>query len=215
MTLVEILISLAIIAGMIGFVVSVVGTSGNNMRRASNNIIKLVKFVYDQAALTNSYYRIVFNLEEKQYYVEYSDEPFYVVKEGDETELIRKKNEEKSQKGINENPDAPVTTTAAAVGSFAELEDDDLVEINELPDNIKFADVYIMHQADKITDGKAYLYFFPKGNTEFAVIHLSDNDEENFMTLIVNPLTGKVEVETEYLEHEEILENINKSRTEE
>ena len=56
---------------------------------------------------------------------------------------------------------------------------------------------------------KAYLYFFPRGHTEFAVIYLSDTEDETTYTLIVNPLNASVEVRDEIVDYEEILNEWN------
>src|SRR5262249_7679548 len=56
----------------------------------------------------------------------------------------------------------------------------------------KLFDIYTPRQREPYTSGKAYLYFFPDGHTERAVIRINDGDE--FYSLIVHPLTGKGEV---------------------
>src|SRR6476660_2939227 len=56
----------------------------------------------------------------------------------------------------------------------------------------KLFDIYTARQREPYTSGKAYLYFFPDGHTERAVIRMNDGDE--FYSLIVHPLTGRVEV---------------------
>jgi general secretion pathway protein H len=56
----------------------------------------------------------------------------------------------------------------------------------------KLFDMYTPRQREPYTTGKAYLYFFPDGHTERAVIRLNDGDE--FYSLVVHPLTGRVEV---------------------
>ena len=200
-TLIEMLIVLGIIASLMSFGVNVVGSNTNDMRDTSRNFIRLIRYMYNQAAVKNEYYRLVINLEEQKYFAQYSAEPFYVVREGDETEALRISNELEGKSGDEEEAAAEA---AVNVGAFSEAEDD-LLEIFKVPEGIKIASVYVMHRLDKVEEGKVYLYFFPKGMTEFAVIHLSDLDEENFMSLIVNPLTGSVEIKDDYVEHEEIL----------
>lgn len=203
-TLVEIMIVLAIIAGVVAFGLNVLGgASSKNMKDTGLRLYKIINYVYNQASLTGSYYRIVFDLDEQKYFAEYSDTPFYVIRADDEVEQIRLKNEE----DLNTDEDEEVESSAAATGNFSEA-DDDLLEIFELPENIKFADVQIFHQAERTTSGKVYLYFFPKGYTEFAVIHLSDIDEENFLSLVVNPLTANVDISAEYVEYDDALESL-------
>lgn len=202
-TLVEMMIVLGIIGGVMAFGVAVIGGgSAGRIKEASSQILRLVKYAYNQAAFTGSYYRIVFDLEEQTFFAEYSDEPFYVVKEGDEKEAIRLKNEERQHEES--------VTVAQMLGNFAEAEDD-LLQIYKLPENIKISDVYVMHQSEAVSEGRAYLYFFPRGMTEFSVIHLSDAAEKKFLTLVVNPLTGGIDVYAGYLEHEEILEKYEES----
>jgi general secretion pathway protein H len=63
--------------------------------------------------------------------------------------------------------------------------------------NIKFRRVQTAHDYEERKDGRAYLYFWPGGQTERASIQLKvgeDDDEKNAVTLIVAPLTGKVTV---------------------
>ncbi len=50
-----------------------------------------------------------------------------------------------------------------------------------------------------VTSGPAYLYFFPTGMTERAVIHLAD-DSQNAYTLLVEGLLGTVKVLPSYVE---------------
>ena len=53
-------------------------------------------------------------------------------------------------------------------------------------------DVYTPRQPEPYTKGRAYLYFFPDGHTERAVVRLEDGDA--WYSLVVHPLTGRVEV---------------------
>lgn len=205
-TLVEIMIVLAIIAGVVAFGLNFLGgTSTSNMKDAGLRLYKIINYVYNQASLTGSYYRIVFDLDKQKYFVEYSDTPFYVIRADDEVEQIRIKNEEDLK--TDDGEEEEVESTAAAAGNFSEV-DDDMLEIFELPENIKFADVQIFHQAESATSGRGYLYFFPKGYTEFAVIHISDIDEENFLSLVVNPLTANVDISAEYIEYDDALASL-------
>lgn len=200
-TLIEMLITLGIIASIMAMGVNLIGSPTNDMKETSKNMMRMMRYIYNQAAVTGEYYRLVLNLDEQKYFVQTSVEPFFVIKEGDETEAIRIKNELENQDGDEEEVAAQL---AQSVGAFNEAEDE-LLEIFEVPPDIRIADVYVMHRKDKVEQGKVYIYFFPKGLTEFAVIHLADQAEEDFMTLILNPLTGSVEIKTEYVDHEEIL----------
>ncbi len=67
-----------------------------------------------------------------------------------------------------------------------------------LPSKARFVDIRTA-QHGKVTAGKVFVQFFPGGRAEQAVIHLSDQSEQ-VMTLILNPLTGAVQVMEEYRE---------------
>jgi len=205
LTLIEIVVVTLIIASAMAVAASSLNFGdGNKLRKTAQNIIKIVKYSYNNANLTGNYYRISFNFEDRKYFVEYSQDPFYIVKEGDEQEQIRIDNEEG-----NDDDDEESTTTTAG-GDFSE-DESDYLEIFELPSGIIFSDVFVEHQLEKKEDGIAYLYFFPRGHTEFAIIHLSDDEEEKFLTLVINPLTAAVEVYDDYLENDDVMEELGMS----
>ena len=41
--------------------------------------------------------------------------------------------------------------------------------------------------------GMAYVYFFPQGHSEPAIVHLMDKDEE-YYSVVLHPLTGRAKV---------------------
>ena len=65
---------------------------------------------------------------------------------------------------------------------------------------MRFADVWVAHQPEAYTAGKAFLYFWPSGLTETAAIHLKQVDDVN--TLLVTPLTGRVRIVRDRVEAE-------------
>lgn len=67
-----------------------------------------------------------------------------------------------------------------------------------LPRDVELTDV-IAAGRGKRTDGMAYSYFYPLGRVDFTVIHLSEEDDRE-VTLMVNPVSGKVKVTDGYLE---------------
>jgi general secretion pathway protein H len=47
---------------------------------------------------------------------------------------------------------------------------------------------------EPLTRGRAYLYFYPLGQTEPAIITLTDQTGESVYSLVVHPITGKVKI---------------------
>src|SRR5262249_16150668 len=70
----------------------------------------------------------------------------------------------------------------------------------ELKKNVKIANVYTPNHRDPSKEeGRAYLYLLPQGFGERAIIHLSDGGD-NYYSLVVHPLTGRVVVQSGYVE---------------
>lgn len=57
---------------------------------------------------------------------------------------------------------------------------------------VRFEDVWVQHQAEHYTAGRAFIYFWPSGLTEEAGIRLAQGDD--IYSLLVSPLTGRVRV---------------------
>ena len=70
-----------------------------------------------------------------------------------------------------------------------------------LPDPIRFSDVTTLRQG-KVTEGEAYTQFYPNGLVERTLFHLTDEKQGETLTLIVQPLTGRVKVLEGYVEIE-------------
>ena len=66
--------------------------------------------------------------------------------------------------------------------------------------NTVVMDVFTPRVADPVTKGRAYVYFFPLGQTEPAVIHLSDPTQQTIYSLVVHPITGRVRIYNSYIE---------------
>ena len=62
---------------------------------------------------------------------------------------------------------------------------------------VKIYSVYTPRVTDTITAGRAYIYFFPLGQTEPAIVALSDMKDESFYSLVVHPITGRVQIKSE------------------
>ena len=66
--------------------------------------------------------------------------------------------------------------------------------------NTEVMDVFTPRMADPITKGRAYIYFFPLGQTEPAIVHLSDPTEQTIYSLVVHPVTGRVRIVNSYVQ---------------
>ncbi|MBZ5708950.1 pilus assembly FimT family protein [Nannocystis pusilla] len=82
---------------------------------------------------------------------------------------------------------------------FGAFDDDNsLSELKKpfkFPAEVKVIAVRTAEDLKPITKGEASLYFFPQGHTQLAHIHVQEvANPENEFTIVVKPLTGRVEV---------------------
>jgi general secretion pathway protein H len=60
--------------------------------------------------------------------------------------------------------------------------------------HVVFRSVYTPRSTEPVTSGRAYIYFFPLGQTEQAIVSLSDPDGENVYSLVAHPITGRIKM---------------------
>jgi len=195
MTLIEIMITMAIIGAMMALGAAVL-FPGNDARAREEavRLAGMIKYLYDESVVKHKYFRIAFNLDEKTYKVESSSESFLVQMEGDDA--------------AKKPPPAPGSKPAPepsppAGENFVEEADDSLTRERTFPQGIKFKDIQVMHAKDPQQSGIVYAYIFPNGWIEPMVINVSDDDEEVFYSLEINPLTGKAKIRNEYYQAKE------------
>jgi type II secretory pathway pseudopilin PulG len=209
LTLIELVIVVSLLALMVTIVVpSVINIIGANLRSTAGEVAGAIRFTYDLAARKNVPFRLVFDLDEQAYWVESASEKYLLDREKVEVSEGRvdedaelEKQQKRSRRFIDRSyieggemwqPKGKPSFSAFA-GRYTKKK--------PLPDDIVFQDVWVAHQDDRVTAGLAYLYCFPTGMTERAVIHIGD-DAEDVYTLVVEALTGVVRIYPEYIEEE-------------
>ena len=196
-TLVEALITVAIIALISGVAILAIGAgSGARLKRASVEIAGAIRIAYAHSTANSKTVRIVFDFEANKMTLEETSARHLVTKSlsgGAEpaTEAERAAEEEKA--ALAEGPKAPKAqfSPAKAFG----FPPDGI----ELPAGIGFWQIETGHQENAVGEGRAYLYFFPNGQTENAAIQLrisnsSETDDSAYTTVQVSPLTGKASI---------------------
>jgi general secretion pathway protein H len=203
MTLVEIAIAAMIIALMMGIAIpSVSNITRADLRASASKVAGSIRYTYDLAARKSIVFRLVFDLDEQAWWVESAADEFLLNRE--RTEVVD---------GMLEEPDEDDEDRRFVSRSFIESGQmwqpkrkatysnfaGPMTKKMPLPDSIRFQDVWVAHQTEAVSAGLAYLYCFPTGMSERAVIHLVDEDD-NAYTLWVYPLTGRVKIYPSYVE---------------
>jgi general secretion pathway protein H len=203
LTIVELLIVIGLIAVVTG--VAVGGTmqlASARLRRSATMITSAIKVAYTRATATSHDVRLVMDLDAQKIWLEESDAPMLVLTKGStamggaeavtDTERAALAEGEKILKGppVPKPRFHPIEAygfgdTEAGKGG------------KPLQRGIGFRQVQAAHDDAPRTSGRAYLYFWPGGLTERASIQVQvagETEERNTLSLVVSPLTGKVNV---------------------
>jgi len=203
LTLIEVLVVMAIVGLVAGSVVVGSGQLASaRIRHSSTMLTGAIRVGFSRASATSKSIRLVMDFEESQLWLEEGDQPMLVQSKdttgtgGASAATMAEQQAYEESGRIMKGPVAPKT-------GFKEIDAMGLVASEPgkgkkpLERGIKFREVQTSHDAEPRTAGRAYLYFWPGGQTERASIQLKVGDstnERDAITLIVSPLTGKVTV---------------------
>ena len=217
-TIFELLVTISILALATGVVVSQMGKTFDwELKNVSRKLSSTIGYLYNYSVSENKTLRLVINFEEQSYWVESTPDPFALVPESEASEELKeekKSSEEKSkeetgdEKKVEEGEEGE-EEAAEAVETIQEqkavfgMTETFLVKKRGLPGGVFFKDVFAEHQVDKLSTGTAYIYFFPRGYVERAVITFRNEEDEKHYSLIINSLSGRVRVEPEYVDYQE------------
>jgi len=202
MTLIELLVTITLIAIVTTAILFGSGAIVNSrMRGAASMIAGATRIAYTRASATSRTNRLVLDLDKSTVSLEETNDTVLVAS-GDEKSQAKGPGEGPSpdeQAAIDtasriiKGPQAPPArfTAVKALG----FNDPDTTGGRSLGKGVKFRKVETGHSPDGQTSGKAYLYFWPGGQTERASIQLVPNGSEELdagISILVSPLTGRV-----------------------
>lgn len=171
------------------------------LRSAAVEMTGAIKYSYDRAIMQHRIQRIGMDIDEGQWWIEYTEDPFAISEQRIEGEAGARVNEDgeverpgqddlERELGFDRDTD-PEVRRALEGGRAASFIKEDGETSRELPRGVKFSRVWTGHQEEPFNKGIAYLHFFTSGWTEPAYIELMDADED-VVVLEVQPLTGRV-----------------------
>jgi general secretion pathway protein H len=206
MSLIEVLIVMALIALILSAVVVGAGQlSSSRLRHSSAMLTGAIRVGFSRATASSKTVRLVMDFTDNAIWLEEGDQPHLVQSKdtsgtgGAAAATMAEKQALEDSSRILKGPTAPRT-------GFREIDAMGLVASDPgkghkaLERGIKFRQVQTAHDDVARKDGRAYLYFWPGGQTERAAIQLktgageNKEDEPGVMTLLVAPLTGKVAI---------------------
>ena len=96
-TLLEIVVTIAVIALMLGVVVSRMDTMMEwDMKNASNKLASTMRYLYNKAATEGLFIKLVLDFDENTYWVEATTDPF-VISAGEEKKTKKSSSAEKAE----------------------------------------------------------------------------------------------------------------------
>jgi general secretion pathway protein H len=200
MTLIEVVLAVAIVAFVTGAAMFGMGVvSSARLKQSTVMIAGAIRIAYAHANATSKPVRLVFDFEQRLITLEEATTPMLVMRNDEAggaaaaTEAERKAVEEADLIMKGPSNARPTFRVAKALG----FNNDHGKKGKELAQGVRFLQIETAHQDAPQLTGRAYLYFWPGGQTERAAIQLvlATSDESGAaMTLLVSPLTGKSEV---------------------
>jgi len=200
--LIEIIVVVALFALFTGTVAFGMGAATNaRVRSAATLVASGVRVAFSRSASTSKSMRMVFNLDDHTVMLEEADLPMLVRRddvigtEGAAAATPQEKAAEEEAERVIKGPSAPrpLFRPVTAFGFDAETGGNG----RELGRGVVFRQIEIDHAEDPYLEGRAYLYFWPGGQTERAAIQVGrkdDTDDDSGFTVLVSPLTGRVRI---------------------
>jgi len=207
-TLLEVLIVVAIVALMSGLAAAGFrSVTKSQLRADAAQLSGAMRYLFDRASTTGKMYRLVLDLDNQKYFAETSDDRFFMPGEPESELQIQKRLEREKQEDDEAKKKADLASSSGddtakympqefrpRRAQFAAFKDTSLKPVTLKKS--KLALVFTPRLTDPVTKGRAYIYFFPLGQTEAADIQISDTAGESFFSLIVHPITGRVRIES-------------------
>lgn len=186
LTLVEIIVVLAIMAGMMSVALFAVGSITNS--RLDGEALRIsgaLRLVYGRAAINGIRYQVVFDIDSNSYRVECTDGDVPVAEDPDETEQTSRRDDR--------DDEADPFGLGRTAPSFDDCSED-LLRQREVRSGVKIARVLTSHNDEPVESGEVTIGFFPNGFVERSIIWLSNESGTAFMTLFVEPMSGRVRI---------------------
>ena len=201
LTLIEVVIAIALIALLSGSLLF--GKNmliGSRVKSAATLLVSSTRFGLTRANATGKPTRLVIDFEKKQLSVE----------EASGSLMLREKGKDPTggadpataaEAKARAEADRIIEGPHAARPHFSKLSDvkgavEDLTRGRALGDGVEIVQVRTEHDDDYVREGRAYIYFWPGGTTERAVIQLKKaGDKEASLSIVLSPLTGRAKIE--------------------
>lgn len=205
-TLIELVATMAIIA----IVTAAVATGINNIRGASasaeaGKIAVAVRYLYNLAVISGKNQRLVIDFEARAWWGEAQN-----TEDPCEAFLLPGKDEPDDANKAAKTGDAAAAGERPMPNSGGfEPSKSLLLQRTELDKGIGFKAVMTSHQTEPSKSGVAYVYFFPNGTTEHAMVQVKADDDD-ITTVEVDAMQGTAKIRGEDIDLDDIAREFKK-----
>jgi general secretion pathway protein H len=201
LTLLEVVIAIALIGLLSGSLLfgrnALVGT---RVKAAATLLVGSVRFGLARANATGKPTRLVIDFDKKQLSIEEASGSLMLREKsedqtgGAEPATVAENKARAEADRIIEGPHAPRARFSKLSGVKGAIEE--LTNGRAWGDGVEIVQVRTEHDEDLIKEGRAYIYFWPGGTTERAIVQLKKaGDKEPALTVVLSPLTGRAKIE--------------------
>lgn len=192
-TLVETIIVLGLVATMAGIgVYAIGGVKNGRVQAEAMKMSGALRMTFGRSAINGIRYQFVLDLDEGTYSVQCSAENVLVEARPSEEPPSRRR-------GRRDEEADPFGLGASSGPSMDDCTEDALPSFTTRR-GVKIARVLTTHHDDPVEDGTATIAFFPNGFVERSLIWLSDEDDMIFVTLSIDPMSGRIRTYAEDLD---------------
>lgn len=201
-TLIELLIAIALVALLTGGVASGMGAFGTTrLRTSATMILSGIRVAMTHANTTGYPTRLVFDMDQRTVHLEQANARMLRKMDDDSKEdpaagaaaaTDAEREAAAEAKAILDGPHEP-PPQFVATDAF-NVKDGAGKGPRSLEPEIRFKSVQTEHDSEARTEGRAYLYFWPGGGTEKAVIVLTRPGQPDGSSIVVSALTGRASI---------------------
>ena len=221
LTFIELMIAFGVVAILVsGAVLGIGALTGTKAKASAAELAGVIRALYDSAALSGKTCRLVFELpsartdEPASYWAECAAGNITTARNRDEA---LREEQQKRPGRLSSQPQPPPPPQLSGSSTYQPSLQDLMaqerdrveaaarysvytapeIQARQLPPSVKVS-VWTKPQRQAVSNGTAYLYFFPQGFTEKAMVFVSQGN--NTWTITVQPLTGKAVIVADRLE---------------
>jgi general secretion pathway protein H len=199
LTLVEVLIVVVLIALLTGGTVMGPGLlKASRVRAAATMLVSAVRLAQNRTNTTGKPVRLVLDLDKRRASLEEGETNSFVRQKGgiaggaDAVDEAEKKARAETERIL----EGPKSQRAKFTPLKVLSDPSDPTQGREFGSGVQIASVETDHDEEPVTQGRAYVYFWPGGFTERAIIRLKRTDSsEDGLAVVISALNGRAAIQ--------------------